>query len=312
MNGEMLPILVMSSRKDPALVKGEPTSVAVLVGKPWLVIAVNGKLVLAIAWGDGGGRVGVRGRPPVSPVGGAKVNGEYIWPVLYGSAKLTACVNRVGVTGILFPDWLKNWAPKSPGDIGIELVPEGKMNLVSPTLLEVVIWIGSPLVTVLLGGVALPLLMVSVLAVVLLEVSTWEVASPCEVMTPGYCHTGDRISIQGQEKHYYKYYKLYIKYTGVCVCVPYMYIHNIWKQNAQSGFFCSKFKSNQEKQLHVNNMNKMKTLALCMYRIKPLLCNCILCYVNASTSILRSIYINLYTLHSVLTGYMGWCRSPGW
>ena len=79
MKGDMLPILVMSSKNDPALVKGELTSVA-LVGRPWLVMAVKGKLLLAMAWGEGGGSVGVRGRLPVSPVGGARANGEYICP----------------------------------------------------------------------------------------------------------------------------------------------------------------------------------------------------------------------------------------
>ncbi len=42
------------------------------------MMAVSGKL----AWGEGGGRVGVRGSPPVSPVGGARVNGEYMCPGL--------------------------------------------------------------------------------------------------------------------------------------------------------------------------------------------------------------------------------------
>ena len=59
--------------------------------------------------------------------------------MMYGSAKLTACVNKVGVIGILFPAWLKNGAPKSPGDMGIELAPAGKMNLVSPATLDVVV-----------------------------------------------------------------------------------------------------------------------------------------------------------------------------
>ena len=34
MKGDMLPILVISSKNDPALVKGDPTKVAALVGSP--------------------------------------------------------------------------------------------------------------------------------------------------------------------------------------------------------------------------------------------------------------------------------------
>ena len=63
--------------------------------------AVKGNVVLPIAWGEGGGRVGVRGRLPVTAVGCVKVKGEKSCPCLmYGSVKLTAGVSRVGVIGI--------------------------------------------------------------------------------------------------------------------------------------------------------------------------------------------------------------------
>ena len=92
--------------------------------------------------------------------------------------------------------------PNSPGDIGIEFPPAGNMNLVSPTLAVVAIWLCSPFV-VALGGVALPLLMVSVLAateLLLQEVSTCDVDKAWEVITPGYCHTGDLIPGAQKEK----------------------------------------------------------------------------------------------------------------
>jgi len=73
-NGEMLPILLMSSKKDP-LVNGEFARAA-LVGKLCGATAARGNVLPMRACGEGGGRVGVRGRPPGRAAGGARVNGE--------------------------------------------------------------------------------------------------------------------------------------------------------------------------------------------------------------------------------------------
>ena len=172
-------------------------SVEELLEMPGCEMAVRGKFPLARAWGEGGARVGVRGRLPVR-LGGANVKGEYSWPCLmYGSAKLTAGVRRVGVMGIL--EGLKKvevQVPRRPGDIGT-VFAGGNMNFVSivPLVEEVVGgWdMCSPFVA--LGGVALPLLRESVLGAMVLAqlVSISLVVRDWEDMTPGYCHTGDRI-----------------------------------------------------------------------------------------------------------------------
>ena len=70
MKGEMLPIFVMSSRKEAPLillVEKEGWAIAVRAGK---------EEQLTMACGEGGGRVGVRGRLPWRPPWGAKEKGE--------------------------------------------------------------------------------------------------------------------------------------------------------------------------------------------------------------------------------------------
>ena len=74
--GDMLPILLMSSKKDDPLVNGELTSAA-LVGKLCGATAARGKVLPTRACGEGGGRVGVRGSPLGRAAGGARVKGEY-------------------------------------------------------------------------------------------------------------------------------------------------------------------------------------------------------------------------------------------
>ena len=65
MKGDMLPILVSSSMKLVPLPNGEFTRAAEV-----------GKAPPIIACGEGGGRVGVLGKVPGIPQGGARVNGE--------------------------------------------------------------------------------------------------------------------------------------------------------------------------------------------------------------------------------------------
>lgn len=169
MNGEMLPILARSSKKDVVLENGELISVA-LVGRPCGVIAVRGKVLPMRACGEGGGKVGVRGSPIGRAAWGARVKGEYSCPCLkYGSAKLTAPAGarRVGVMGMVPHPGLKNaWLLKIPGESGMVLLG-GKMNLDSETLVSLDMVCGCSMLG--FGGVELPLLIVSVLGATLLE-----------------------------------------------------------------------------------------------------------------------------------------------
>lgn len=199
MNGDTgIPLsLVRSSMKQVPLPNGELTKVAE-VGNP---CEVSGNAPPTIACGEGGGSVGVFGREPGIPVGGARVNGEYTCPGArrYCSERPTAGVSSVGVMGVhpLVAQPLKNVGPPNiPGEIGI---PDtcGKTNFVKLVASFALSWdIGggggcwSPV-----GGVALPLLMLSLFCVTeLLRVASICAADAIVGTLAGYCQTdGERM-----------------------------------------------------------------------------------------------------------------------